>query len=427
MSSTNTLTKHEDKNLNLWLLLSQTPKVGPVTQLKLLRHFGSIENIYAQSQNTLSSIINPTLAKLIVSQVSKPQADKALEWLASSSNHHIITIESKFYPKELAQISAPPTLLFLKGNIELLHRNKLAIVGTRYPTEQGINNAYRFGKELSNNNLTVVSGMAEGIDKASHLGAMEGAGSTIGVIGTGIDQIYPQSNHELYQNLISKNGLLISEFPLNTAPLAGNFPRRNRIIAGLSLGLLVVESAIDGGSMISANLALDMGREVMAIPGSIHNPTARGCHKLIKTGAKLVENINDILEELHPSSSTSSPYGISYNLEQNTAQNAQINLRPNTQNGVQLHVQDKLQANKLSITNNLIQTSTSNEANKPDNQINDPVLVSMGYEPISIDKICSIMNLDFSQACANILELELSGKIINCGGGKYQRIFNNPL
>ncbi|MBP9742118.1 MAG: DNA-processing protein DprA [Burkholderiales bacterium] len=356
--------KIED-NLYLWLLLSHTPKIGPATLVKLIKHFGSIENIYTQNHATLSSIINPVIAQLIIGQSAQKQANQALEWLNIADNHHIIHMNSDIYPKQLLEMHDAPPVLFLKGNIELLKRNKLAIVGTRHPTEQGIKNAYRFALELSNNNLTVVSGMANGIDKAAHLGALEGKNSTIGVIGTGIDHVYPPGNAKLYEDMLDKNGLLISEFPLNTAPIAYNFPKRNRIIAGLSLGLLVVESALDGGSMISANLANDLGREVMAIPGSIHNPVARGCHKLIKSGAKLVETTNDILEELQ--------FGI----------------------------------------------------NKPElPKTDNPILMNMGYEPLNIDSICRILNLDFAQTCAKILELELSGEIINCGGGKYQRIFN---
>ncbi len=355
-----------NNNLYLWLLLSLTPKVGAATIQKLLVHFGSVENIYNQSQATLSQIINSTVASLISSRTSANTADAAMKWQELSPNNRLISRDSQLYPVELANIADPPPILFLKGDIRQLAQNKFAIVGTRHPTEQGINNAFRFAKDLANNGLTIVSGMALGIDRSAHLGAIEGKYSTIGVIGTGIDQMYPSSNHDLYQKVLDNNGLLISEFPLQTPPLINNFPRRNRIIAGLSKGLLVVESAIDGGSMLSANLALEMGREVMAIPGSIHNPVARGCHKLIKTGAKLIETANDILEDLPINSIT-----MTYN-----------------------HLPE-----------------------------NSPILTSMGFEPITIDKICSNLKIDFSDLCASILELELSGKIVNCGGGRYQRVF----
>lgn len=356
-----------DSNLYLWLQLNFTPKVGSATIQKLIKHFGTVENIYNQNQATLSQIINPTVAKLICSRDSATVAEASLKWRDSSKDHHLISIDSPIYPMELSNISDPPIILFLKGNHLLLKENKFAIVGTRHPTEQGKGNAFRFGKELSSNGVTVVSGMASGIDRCAHLGAIEGKNSTIGVIGTGIDQVYPSSNSELYLKVIEQNGLIVSELPLQTPPLLSNFPRRNRIIAGLSLGLLVVESAIDGGSMISANFAMEMGRDVMAIPGSIHNPVSKGCHKLIKTGAKLIETTNDILEDLRLSTVT-----MTYN--------------------------------------------PSPEKN--------PILASMGFEPIAIDKLCSNLKIDFSDLCASILELELSGKIVNCGGGRYQKVIN---
>ncbi len=354
-----------DKNLYLWLLLTLTPKVGPVTALRLLHHFGTIENIYQQSQSTLAQIVNNAIAELICKRVSTEAANAALGWVKQNSINHIISLEHPLYPKELAQISDPPPVLYLKGNLDLLTRNKFAIVGTRHPTEVGKTNAFNFALDLTKHNLTIVSGLALGIDRAAHLGAISKGGSTIGVLGTGIDAIYPNSNKDLFAQVLSRNGLLVSEFPLNTPPLVNNFPRRNRIIAGLSLGLLVVESAIDGGSMISANIALEINREVMAIPGPINNPATRGCHKLIKNGAKLVDNINDILEELNIKSTH-----ITYNSPCNV----------------------------------------------------DPILEYMGYEPVTIEKLSTGLKIEFADLCANLLELELSGKITNCGGGRYLRI-----
>lgn len=355
-----------NSNLYLWLLLAMTPKIGPATALKLIHHFGNIENIYAQTHNTLSQVINKAVAKLITDQVSSDSANQALAWMATDPRNHIISIADPLYPKELAQISDPPLILYLKGNSALLKNNKFAIVGTRHPSEQGSLNALRFARDLANNGLTIVSGMALGIDRSAHTGALEGTSSTIGVVGTGIDLIYPASNRDLFEQTLTKGGLIISEFALNTQPLVNNFPRRNRIIAGLSLGLLVVESAMDGGSMISANMALEMGREVMAIPGSIHNPVARGCHKLIKSGAKLVETSNDILEDLRLDISS-----MAYNptLEDN------------------------------------------------------PILQCMGYEAVTIDQIGTYLKLEFAELCARLLDLELNGKIVNCGGGRYQRVF----
>jgi DNA processing protein len=351
-----------------WLLLTFTNRVGNATINKLLTAFGTIENIYNASITELANVINQSIAKDIVNQTSKEQAEYCIKWLNSSADNYIISINNKLYPKELLTIFDRPLLLFLKGNIELLNNNKFAIVGTRHPTIQGSKTAFEFAKSLSNNGLTIVSGLAAGIDAAVHSGALGGSGSTIAIIGTGLDMVYPKSNEQLYTDILKNNGLIVTEFPLKTRVTMSNFPRRNRIIAGLSLGVLVVESAIDGGSMITANLALDMGREVMAIPGSIHNPITRGCHKLIKNGAKLVENSNDVLEEL--------------------------------------------QLNKTYMGYN----------NVSNDHENDPILFKIGYSAVTIDEICETLNMDIATVCAKILDLELAGKIVNCGGGKYQRI-----
>lgn len=354
------------QDLYPWLLLSLTPKIGHVTLQTLLRSFGSATNVLEQNERILSQVINSTIAKLIVTEVAKPDTEKALQWTDLDTNNHIITADNPLYPPELLHLSDYPHVLYLKGNPDLLKNNKIAIVGTRHPSNQGMENATMFARELAKNGLTIVSGMAAGIDNYAHQGALEGRASTIGVIGTGIDQIYPKSNFNLF-NQVWKTGLIISELPLGFGPLASNFPRRNRIIAALGKGCLVIESTTDGGSMITANLALELGREVMAIPGSIHNPAARGCHKLIKTGAKLVETCRDIFEELY------------------------------------------LENKKPSYNDAL--------------EISDPVLAIMGYDPIEIDKICNHLNIEFSEVCTRLLELELNGKIANCGSGKYQRIF----
>lgn len=356
-----------DKNkLNSYLRLALTPKVGPKTMQKLMTHFGSANNVLEQDHITLAKFVGSATANLILKYESEKAVNDVYQWLEQDSKNSIITLEDKNYPHTLAQISDPPTILFAKGNLSLLANNKLAIIGTRHPTEQGSLNAYNFAGALSNLNLTIVSGMAEGIDQHAHRGALENSGSTIGVIGTGIDRIYPASNKELFHK-VAEGGLLLSEFNLGTQPLAANFPRRNRIVAGLSIGCVVIESAIDGGSMITANLALEMGREVMAIPGSIHNPVTKGCHKLIKNGAKLIENTNDIIEELQI---------------ENTLQ--QISIEKTTDN---------------------------------------PILLAMGYDEITIDNICNKLRANFSDICANLLELELEGYITNCGNGRYQRIF----
>lgn len=358
-----------DLELSQWLRLSFSYGVGPATFLKLINRFGSVSNILLQNIDNLLEVVNKGVANSILSNQVQEQVQASLDWRAASPNREIITLGHELYPVELAEIAQPPIILFCEGNLSLIKQNKIAIVGSRHPSAQGAENAKNFAYELAQNGLTVVSGMAAGIDRCAHEGALSAANgaSTIAVIGTGMDLVYPASNRDIYRQ-IREHGLIISEFPLGTPPTNNNFPRRNRIVVGLSKACLVVESSLDGGSMISANFALEMGRDVMAIPGSIHNPMARGCHKLIKQGAKLCETATDILEEL------------------------------------------KLSYNKL----NHIEKTSPNE---------DAVLVALGYEAQTIDVLCAKLNIDFGELCGKLLEFELSGEVINCGGGRYQRVF----
>lgn len=359
------------QQLSNWLKLSFSYGVGSATFLKLIQHYGSVDTILQQDLFSLTSVVSKGIAQSILSNNSVAQVESALEWQAQlPESRQLLTLENSEYPAELAEIAQPPLVLFCEGNLELLKNPKVAIVGTRRPTAQGIENAHNFARELSLSGLTVVSGLAAGIDRCAHEGALldgKTGASTIAVIGTGMDLVYPASNRDLYRK-IRESGLIISEFPLGTPPANNNFPRRNRIVVGLSRACLVIESAIDGGSMISANFALEMGREVMAIPGSIHNPMARGCHKLIKQGAKLCETTNDILDEI------------------------------------------KFSENRL--INNVIKEESS-----------DPILRALGYEPQAIDTLCTKLNVDFGELCGKLLEFELSGMVVNCGGGRYQRIF----
>ena len=219
-------------------------------------------------------------------------------WLSSGNNRFFITPSDPSYPELLKQIPAHPRYLFVEGNCELLSQPAIAMVGTRHPSNTGIHHATLFAKELAQAGLVIVSGLANGIDTASHQGALSHNGATIAVLGTGIDIIYPKQNRRLAQMILEKGGALVSEFPLGTLPMAYHFPKRNRVIAGLSMGTLVVEAALKSGSLITARFALELNRELFAIPGSIHNPVSKGCHELIRTGAKLVESARDIYAEL---------------------------------------------------------------------------------------------------------------------------------
>lgn len=359
------------QQLSNWLKLSFSYGVGSATFLKLIQHYGSVDVVLQQDLFNLMAVVSKGVAQSILGNNSTAQVEAALAWQAQlPESRTLLTLESLEYPVELAEVAQPPLVLFCEGNLELLKNPKVAIVGTRHPSVQGIENAHNFAKELALSGLTIVSGLAAGVDRCAHEGALaagSNSASTIAVIGTGMDLVYPASNRDLYRK-VRENGLIVSEFPLGTPPTNNNFPRRNRIVVGLSRACLVIESAIDGGSMISANFALEMGREVIAIPGSIHNPMARGCHKLIKQGAKLCETTSDILDEI------------------------------------------KFSENRL-ISNVILEES------------NDPVLQALGYEAQTIDILCAKLNLDFGELCGKLLEFELSGMVVNCGGGRYQRVF----
>ncbi|WP_086480023.1 DNA-processing protein DprA [Oceanospirillum sanctuarii] len=226
-----------------------------------------------------------------------PERDTVLEWLQANPSRQLLALGQENYPYLLAEISDPPLLLYLQGDAELLHRPQLAIVGARRPTAMGLSDARAFAGALTELGWTITSGLAEGIDAAAHQGALQAKGKTLAVLGTGLDRCYP-AHHKSLQQAVAAAGLLVSEYPLGTPPRGPNFPRRNRIVSGLSVGLLVVEAALKSGSLISARLASEQGREVFAIPGSIHQAQSKGCHQLIKQGAKLTETVMDMHEEL---------------------------------------------------------------------------------------------------------------------------------
>ena len=293
---------HTDESLKQWLILSLVPGMSSRQFNFLLDRFGSPQAIFdTGKQSLIHAGLNQQLASSIVQhgkRVNKALDDiiaRTLRWL-EGEGHKLLTCLSPDYPEFLSRIPDSPPILYLKGEPALLHRPQLAMVGSRNPSGSGRRNARMFAGEFARAGLTITSGLAMGIDAESHTGALGHLGSTIAVLGTGIDRIYPAMHKEIFQR-IAEQGLLVSEFPLGTPPVKMNFPRRNRIISGLSMGVLVVEASLKSGSMITARYALEQGREVYAIPGSIHNPVARGCHKLISEGARLVEKAGDIFEE----------------------------------------------------------------------------------------------------------------------------------
>ena len=305
-----------------FLALSQLKGFGPARLNLLLQQCEPDgDDFYADCLRYLPQIpgLNAQQVQLCCQRIHNPfhgewkERDQLLHWLAYDQ-HQVLTLGHADYPELLQQIADPPLMLYLAGNAELLHQPQLAIVGSRKPTIEGFNDARRFAGALSELGWCITSGLAEGIDAAAHQGCLQANGKTLAVLGTGIDRVYPRSNQPLYEQIYYQ-GLLISEFPLGTAPRGHNFPKRNRIVAGLSVGVLVVEAALKSGSLISARLACESGREVFAIPGSIHQAQYKGCHQLIKQGAKLTETIQDIHEELAhwlqlPESYSSSSFGL---------------------------------------------------------------------------------------------------------------------
>ncbi len=295
------------------------------------------------------------------------------EWL-QQENRHLLTLGDDRYPDLLAAIAGPPERLFIIGNPEVLHLPALAIVGSRNPTKGGAQNAFEFARHLAGAGFCIVSGLAQGIDTAAHRGALAAGAPTIAFLGHGIDRVYPAVNRDLAHD-IAGQGALVSEFPLGTAPNRALFPQRNRLISGVSLGTVVVEAARRSGSLITARLAAEQGREVFAIPGSIHNPLSRGCHQLIREGAKLVEAADDIVAELAPLV------------------------------GHLLQASDK--------------TAAAPGMNKDADDEYVKLLEALGHDPVSADELVGRSGLTINQVSSMLLILELEGKIEKLSGGRY--------
>jgi DNA processing protein len=355
--------------LAAWLRLLETPGVGRESARKLLASFASPQAAIDASPAARRAVIGATGDLL-----AQPPAgfdglvQRTLDWLAEGgvdAPRRIVTLGDPEYPAALLQTADPPLLLYLVGRAELLDAPSLAIVGSRNATAQGKDNARAFAAALSGAGLTIVSGLALGIDGAAHEGALQGAGSTIAVVGTGLDVVYPRRHHALTQR-IAVQGLLLSDYALGMPPLPENFPRRNRIIAGLARGTLVVEAAVQSGSLITARLASEAGRDVFAIPGSIHSPQSRGCHALIKQGAKLVEAASDILEELR--------FGTPAAAQPHTAPSA------------------------------------------------DPLLGALGHDPVTLDALVARTGWPAHELSSRLFELELEGQVTRLPGQLFQRL-----
>ena len=350
--------------LDPWLRLALAPGVGNTSLIRLLTAFGSPEAVLASGRTALSAHLSRTQCDSLLGEPDAVLLDATLAWLAQPGNS-LMTLADADYPKSLLEIADPPAVLYCKGRRSLLNQPGLGVVGSRNATPQGVRDAEAFSRALSDAGFTIISGLALGIDAAAHRGGLAGAGSSIAIIGTGLDRIYPARNKALAHQL-AETGLVVSEFALGTPPLPGHFPRRNRLISGLSRGVLVVEAAPDSGSLITARVATEQGREVFAIPGSIHSPLARGCHALIKQGAKLVESAADILDEL----------AWPQRLEQPTW---------------------------------------------PE-QAADPVLDALDGAPATLDTLAQTTGLTLDALSAKLLTLELDGRIASLPGGRYQKL-----
>lgn len=375
--------------LAAWLRLTTAPGVGPAAARKLLARFGLPEAIFERGAADWSECLGNAQA-LALQRHQGPaldaQVQRTWQWLQmpapSPSTRALLTLADPRYPAALLATEDPPVVLYAEGarqfldNPQPLPGTMLAIVGSRNPTAQGAQNARRFGQALREAGLCIVSGLARGVDGAAHEGALAAPAdctspATIAVVGTGLDQVYPRAHLELAAR-IAGSGLLISEYPLGTPPIASNFPRRNRIISGLAQGTLVVEAALASGSLITARLASEQGREVFAIPGSIHAPQSRGCHALIRQGAKLVETAHDILEELH-----------------------------------------------LTTRMPAAQPQATRE---PDSRpIEDPVLQALGFDPLGLDALLARTGMDAATLQVRLLELELAGDVARLPGALFQR------
>lgn len=378
----------ESEELNAWLRLTLTPGAGSGTSRRLLATFGSAQAVFDQSSTSLRQLGSDKLVSAI--QTEPPtlaaQLQTTLDWLQAGSDRCVVMLGDAAYPSALLDIEDPPLMLYMLGVLSQraleatkIVSNSLAIVGSRNPTPQGESNARQFAKAFGSAGICVVSGLALGIDGAAHDGALLGGGQTIAVVGTGLDRVYPKK-HLALAHRIAQQGMIISEFALGTPPLMSNFPRRNRIISGLSRGTLVVEAALQSGSLITARLAAEQGKEVFAIPGSIHSPQSRGCHALIKQGAKLVELAQDVLEELNmadvgipesPSRSSPPDEGVVWETSQSSSR---------------------------------------------------ALIAALGFDAVSLDALQARTGLATAQLQAQLLELELNGLVARLPGGLFQRL-----
>jgi DNA processing protein len=382
----------ERDELGSWLRLTLTPGVGNASARKLLAAFGLPDAVFRQASAALRQVVSAEQASAL--RVEPDELTELLErtwaWLQAPgtgrAQAHVVVLGDSNYPEALLAIEDPPLMLYLLGpkHFSAALAPSIAIVGSRNPTPQGASNARQFAKALGQAGLLVVSGLALGVDAAAHEGALDALApaserlATVAVVGTGLDRVYPK-RHLALAHRIAQNGLLVSEYPLGTPPLSANFPRRNRLIAGLAQGTLVIEAALKSGSLITARLSVEQGKDVFAIPGSIHSTQARGCHALIKQGAKLVESAQDVLEEMQLDGPATLAMG-------SVAADARAN------------------------------DDASRASPEP------ALLRALGFDPTGLDALQARCGLDTASLQAQLMALELDGLVARLPGGLFQRV-----
>jgi len=370
----------EREELAGWLRLAMAAGVGNITARRLLAAFGLPPAIFSQRRAALEQVVSPAQADSLVAEAPElqPLIEDTWQWLTAPDARqarYALTLADARYPAAVLQMADPPLILYVTGQLPMPWPPGIAMVGSRNPTAQGQANARQFAAAFARSGWTVVSGLAMGIDAAAHEGALDGAcgqtAATIAVVGTGLDRVYPKQNLALAHR-IAEHGLVVSEYAIGTPPLAANFPKRNRIIAALSEGTVVVEAALQSGSLITARQAVEQGKEVFAIPGSIHSPQSRGCHALLKQGAKLVETAQDVLEELPSLAGVAPPATDAFQQE---------------------------------------------AGSEP-----DPLLAALGFDPVSLDALVARTGMPAAALQARLLELELQGEVARLPGGLFQRV-----
>ena len=374
------------------LVLHRLPDIGAANYQKLVELFGSAEAALAQPLTRLQPLLKPPALDAIRDFQSHLEASAVgqrvladLDWLAAQQDVHLLSSDDEAYPDLLREIPRRPPLLFVRGDIHSLSLPQIAIVGSRNPSSGGNENALRFAEFLAGSGFTITSGLALGVDAAAHQGALAAQGRTLAIMGTGIDLVYPSRHRALAQRILDNGGALVSELPLGSGSLAANFPQRNRIISGLSYGVLVVEAAIQSGSLITAHTALQQNREVFAIPGSIHNPLARGCHQLIRQGATLVETGKDIVDQLQ----------------------GMLGIEREKLTRLQQKVAKKRQLDNREL-----------DALSPAEQ---QLIHAMGYDPVNIDDLAERTGVGVGSLAAQLIGLEIKGFVEQAGSG-YQRV-----